>query len=248
MARNRAVFAHILGGDALERLCGARCSPGRTGLLFVSVITREYKGKIAVSGPMFEDCCLPFPRILRFPERNSLVRRTGNFHSSSSDQIAPVGAITYDCAEMPKPDFSHLRRITAEMVARQVRRGGPVTDEMLLEATCNVTPALLPSSLLQLLRRELDPQAERRGRRAKAVAIRADLIDTLRAIQRDDVPAEFVSALIKRLETNRRFTDLQHAIAADRVYEKRKRDNMICGLYSDFTSCSLTPPIVSIIP
>ncbi len=128
-------------------------------------------------------------------------------------------------------DFSHLRIITAWTVARSVDRGRTVTDEWFLEAAERVTPALLPPENMKDLRIELDPAAQRRGRPRKAGTRAALLVAELEKLDRPDVPASFIPALIVRLKSSILIREFDLAMRFHRHQSIRQRDVMIRGLY-----------------
>lgn len=128
-------------------------------------------------------------------------------------------------------DFSHYSEITAWTVSRNIDRGRTVTDEWLLEAAERISPVLLPPENMRDLRVELDPAAQRRGRPRKAGTRAALLVAKLKKLDRPDVPASFIPALIVRLKSGIPIRYIDRAMRFHRPHSIRQRDVMIRGLY-----------------
>ena len=155
---------------------------------------------------------------------------------------------------MSKPDFSHLSIISAAMIAKLVKRSEPVTDDMFVKACKHISPPLLSGPLHDALVRELDPAAERRGRKGKGAVTLEQLAAQLRAIHRADIPGEFLEALAGRLEDGVRLTDADMSKKLMRWWNFRKRNMLIAGVYEEFyeivkpEATELTHPILGTWP
>ena len=144
-------------------------------------------------------------------------------------------------------DFSNYSKTTAEIVAGYLEDpGARATDEMFLEAAQRIAPPLLPATYMKMLAIELDPARQRRGRPRSGGQRSAQILLRLRKISRDDVPAGFLIALIKRLESGKAFRELQRSRGTFREFRKRNRDTMIRGLYRDFYAALAGEPVDSI--
>ncbi|MBC2667334.1 hypothetical protein H7F51_17585 [Novosphingobium flavum] len=131
-------------------------------------------------------------------------------------------------------DFSHLSATTADMVVGYKVRYGQPTDEMLLEAAERIDPPLMSPELMELLRTELDPARQRRGRPRQGIRRAATLTDHLRELARTDIPPRFVELLIGRLTSGKGLREFTRALRAYRTISKLRRDNLIRGLYRIF--------------
>jgi len=97
---------------------------------------------------------------------------------------------------------------------------------MFLRALAEIRPPLLKPVALKALKKEIDPQAERRGRRGVSFRSNEDLVEALRVIRRPDVPQMFLDCLILRLESGTRFIQRQSNAASQKAY-KRQFNGMI---------------------
>lgn len=133
-----------------------------------------------------------------------------------------------------KIDFSHYAKITAEMVAGMLARGGKPTDEMYLEAVKRIDPPLVSRVELEAVRKELDPRRQRRGRPRKAGLKVQHLGARLARRSRSDIPALFLEHLSKRLQDRtRRFVEQDRGRRFHRRSLKRHRDHLIESLYRE---------------
>jgi hypothetical protein len=110
-------------------------------------------------------------------------------------------------------------------------------------------PPLLPSKLMQLLARQLNPASELRGRPAKQAPKVSDIVRWLTVIERNDLPNGFVVALKKRITSRKGLTSFEIALPLHKMLERRTRDFMICEFYRNFrdlikkNELTLTHPI-----
>lgn len=129
-------------------------------------------------------------------------------------------------------DFSHLSKITPDMVVRCSRLdNSEVTDDMFLDALANINPPLLEEPYATALNHILQG---RRGRPKKGQPSRTDLQQAIASIDRPDIPDEFPQVLSKRLDRSRRFTEAERSIRARRKINSLEKTDLIYGLYRDF--------------
>lgn len=151
---------------------------------------------------------------------------------------------------MGKPDFSHYARITPERVARYVRDGRQPTDDMFAKALKEIEPPLMEPDAMRSLALEIDPKAERRGRRPMSHRSRQQLAEDLRELSRHDVPSKFVECLIHRLESGLRVTEAQRSLAFHSKFERNRSGMLAAGIYDEIRqliepgSNSVTHPIL----
>jgi hypothetical protein len=131
-------------------------------------------------------------------------------------------------------DFSHLRATTADMIARFIAKGGRATDEMLLEASQRISPPLMPRMMLELLRTELDPKAQRRGRRRRGISRSALLVHRLEKLNRDDVPRLFADALLARLRSGEGILADPDVVRSLTMRRKKERNSLLQLVYQNF--------------
>lgn len=135
---------------------------------------------------------------------------------------------------MSKPNFSHYSRVTPEMVLKAKERGTRVTDDMFAKALGEIRPSLLGKKEMVALYKEIDPKAERRGRRGKWHRSNEQLVECLQAIDREDVPAKFSQLLAERLVQGIRYTEFERAKRAHVRLTRITCGMFAAGLYADF--------------
>lgn len=140
-------------------------------------------------------------------------------------------------------DYSHLRVITAAKIEASITHGarrppskaepypGRPTDEALLEAVERLEPPLLSPELLTLLRKQLDPGAQRRGRPRRGPRDIDRLISALGSIARSDVPPLFLKALKQRLVSGKRFREFDRGLPMYRWRQREDAAHLIRGIY-----------------
>ena len=131
-------------------------------------------------------------------------------------------------------DYYNLSATTAEMVVSYKARFGEPTDEMLLEAAERIHPRLMPRLMMGLLRTELDPASQRRGRPRRGVTRARLLSHRLEKLGRTDVAPGFLALLIGRLTAGKGLCEVTRAQRAYRSIRKSQRDSLIRGLYRQF--------------
>jgi hypothetical protein len=134
---------------------------------------------------------------------------------------------------MAKPYFSHLKRVSPTGVARYIQRGKQPTDDMFVKAIAEISPSLLDHASMKCLVRELDPEAERRGRRAKSDRSSPQLAEEIRSLRRPDLPSEFLEALANRLASGDRYTEAKRSLRAHLKFERIRAGMLASGIYSD---------------
>jgi len=112
-----------------------------------------------------------------------------------------------------------------------ILRGHRITDEDWLEVVERCRPPLLRRSDFEILRKQLDPTAERRGTRSTGPKSTNSLIKKLNGISRPDVPPAFIEHLVDRLKSKRRYTKVNDARDYKRRWRTRNRDMIIPGVY-----------------
>ena len=135
--------------------------------------------------------------------------------------------------DMAKSNFSHYGRVTPVVVARCVKRGAKPTDDMLTEAIGRIDPPLLHSHAMRSLLLEVDPKAERRGRRPKPHLSRRELAAALKSVSRPDVPQSFLESLIERLKKGKQSTEQHRSMHAHRHLERIKSGMLAESVYSE---------------
>lgn len=131
---------------------------------------------------------------------------------------------------MAEPNFSNLRMGPAMLVAG-ILRGHRIADEDWLEVVERCRPPFLRQPDLLVLRKQLDPDAERRGSRTTGPRSTSSLLKTLKEVRRSDVPPAFIDHLIERLVSKRRYTKVDSNRDYIRRWRTRDRDMIIQGVY-----------------
>lgn len=143
-----------------------------------------------------------------------------------------------------------MKRISVTGCARWVETGHPLTEEMFKDALELLAPPLLPAGPMAALLLELDPDAPRkRGRPIGNALPRRVLADQIRRLERPDIPATFISALLERLCSGKRLTEKAYLACLNRVHRARRRDQLIRIFYREFYSSpvldgELTHPVM----
>ena len=133
-------------------------------------------------------------------------------------------------------DFSHLSKPDGNAIASYLARGNRLTDEMLNDVIDAFEPSLaLDVNMTSALRRELDTKSKRkRGRPVGDVLVRRQIAIALAERFCADIPPQLVQALIDRLESGVRYTDLSQDTVSYWKRQKRDQRMFIRGLYRDF--------------
>jgi len=132
---------------------------------------------------------------------------------------------------MPKTDFAILHWPAHSQALSIAAEGNLVTDDLLLRAIDEFKPPLLPRLEMAALRKEMDPSAERRGRRFWS---REQLANALRKVRRPDVPQGFLDCLIFRLESGKRYTRVDASRKSQKDFSRIQNAMFAAGIYEDF--------------
>lgn len=158
--------------------------------------------------------------------------RTGNFFTTNREALCADQRNGY-LPHMAKPDFSHYQRVSPANVVKSIERGEQPTDDMFVKAIAEISPPLLDCASMKCLVRELDPQAERRGRRAKGSKSRLQLAEMIRNVSRSDLAKEFLEGLADRLESGIRFSEAKRSFGAHLKFERIRAGMLASGIYRD---------------
>ena len=132
---------------------------------------------------------------------------------------------------MSKTEFAFFNRPAHSFVLDIVGKGGRVPDERFLKAILEFDPPLLGQADMALLLKEIDPKAEKRGRKGRSAKSPQELADDLRAVRRNDVPQEFLDRLIARLERGSGVTEFELALASQKTHDKRLGGMLAAAIY-----------------
>lgn len=132
---------------------------------------------------------------------------------------------------MPKTEFALFTLPTCDYVLSIVEDGDRVPDDLFLKAILEFDPPLLGEADMAVLLKEIDPKAEKRGRKAISAKSPAEIANTLRSVRRDDVPREFLDSLITRLEGGSGVTEFELALASQKTHDKRLAGMLATAIY-----------------
>lgn len=133
---------------------------------------------------------------------------------------------------MAKHNFANLK-MTPEMVIQAISTGFRIADEDWLDVIERCCSKAVSRTDIVMLRRQLDPDAERRGKPSVRRPSKVQLIKSLERICHPDLPAVFVEYLIARLRSGRRYTRRDSDIAYNRNWLRIERNMLIRGYYND---------------
>ncbi len=132
------------------------------------------------------------------------------------------------------PDFSHYSKRTMRSISVRVESGGRLTDGMLADAVRLLSPPLLPGREQNALLMELDDTKPRkRGRPRGKIAPRLLLAKKISAVRRHDLPSSVQVALVERLTSGQRYTELQRARPFYVASLRSRRESLIRFLYRE---------------
>lgn len=117
------------------------------------------------------------------------------------------------------------------MVAGYYKRGRQPSDEMFSEVLERMGEPLLPEHEMSRVGALLKGQ---RGRVPKDASTREQLARWIGGSNRHDVPRSFLSALADRLDSGKRFTEVERNKRFQIRHDRRTRDHLICTLYDQF--------------